>query len=122
MSGKASRTKGHNFERKIANLLKPLFPNAKRGYQTRFGGIEECDVEGTPFHIECKIGKRIGVPAAIRQMEADCGDREPVLVSKRDREGIYVTMRWDTLYKLLSIRKEHTELWTMLYNESPPHV
>jgi len=98
MGGKSSRTKGHNFERLVARTLRFSFPDARRGKQ--YTGGRECDVEGTPFRIECKRLKtvRIGdVIRAIAQAEADGhkwnDDRPCMAIHKEDRGNVYVTMK-----------------------------
>lgn len=99
LGGKGSRRKGHAFERKIANRLKAVWPNAKRGYQGRDGGAAP-DVEGTPYWIECKRRVRPNIPAAMRQaVEAGGEGAVPVAITQadRDRPGapakpVYVTM------------------------------
>ena len=69
--GKASRDKGHNFERWVAKQLREIWPDAKRGFQTRGGTAEEPDVKGCgPFAIECKAHKKVDRVAAFDQMAA----------------------------------------------------
>ena len=101
MGGKSSRTKGHNFERAVARLLRPLFPDARRGKQYSDG--RETDVEGTPFRIQCKRQKGITWGDALRaiaQEETDAetwDDPRPVIaVCRADREKSYVIMKLST--------------------------
>jgi len=93
MSGKYSRTKGHNFERETAICLRHIWPKAKRGLQTREGG-EAPDVEIPAFWIECKIGKSPNIRKAMEQatIASDGSGKMPIVVSKRDRERALVTM------------------------------
>ena len=69
MGGKASRTKGHTFERWVAAEMRKIMPgeSIKRGLQSRGGGAEEADVEMPYFHIECKVGKLPNPRAATRE-------------------------------------------------------
>ena len=112
MGGRASRLKGHNWERKVANIFKPIFPDAKRGFQTRGGTAEEPDVKGTPFYIECKRMKRCNEIAALRQAETalyeetECGtrrvdDRIPLADCKSDRQKATVTMYLEDFLPLI---------------------
>ena len=101
MGGKSSRTKGHNFERLVARLLRVLFPDARRGKQ--YTGGREADVEGTPFRIECKRLKDVAigdVRRAIEQGETDAHNwedpRPVVAIHKADRGQVYVTMKLST--------------------------
>jgi hypothetical protein len=97
----SQRTKGHTFERQIANELKEIFPNARRGLQYRDGG--ECpDVEGTPFHIECKRGKKPNPRAALAQAIGDADEsRVPVAVIRDDRAEAFIVMRWDDFKNMI---------------------
>lgn len=81
--GRMQRNKGANFEREIANELKPLYPNAKRGIGQARSASEVSDVEGTPWWIECKRGRQPNVRAAFRQAQ-EATDGRPILVVVRD--------------------------------------
>lgn len=89
------RAKGHAFERQIAAEMRRIWPNAKRGFQARGGGQEQADVEGTPFHLECKHGKKVNVRAAMAQAIADTNGRTPVVVFKDDRKEPLVVMLFE---------------------------
>jgi len=93
MGGRASRTKGATFERKVAEIFREMYPEARRGYQRR-SGSDEPDVAGTPWWIECKVGK--GTPQVYRAwwqaMEATDG-RACMVVSKQDRTEVLVTLQ-----------------------------
>lgn len=97
MSGLRSRRKGASFERKIANTLKALWGNARRlGHaQSGNGRVEEgCpDVEGTPFFVECKHGKKPNIPGAYKQAVEATDGRPPLVITRRDGEDILVTMK-----------------------------
>ena len=90
MGGKSSRTKGHTWERQIARDLREVMPGEeiKRGFQSRFGGKEEADVECPLFHVEAKCAQSVNVWAAMRQAEEDAEARglkkTPVVIVKRD--------------------------------------
>lgn len=93
MGGKASRDKGHSFERRVAKDLREVFQDAKRGFQTRGGTKEEPDVDGTPFYIECKAHKKCNRKKAWKQADdAKAPGRIPVAVCKDDYKPITVTM------------------------------
>ena len=95
---KLSRTKGHNFERLVANLLKPYFPDAKRQleYQEGLGR----DLQGTgDFSIQCKVGKSFKIENALA--EAVEKKKIPLAITKRDREDIVVSMYWKDFEFLL---------------------
>lgn len=101
MTGKASRTKGHSFEREMARVFRDLFPDARRGLQYR-EGTDAPDVEGTPFHIECKVGKRPNIMAAYAQAKSATDGRPVVVVTKRDRCETLVTVNLQYFLEILS--------------------
>lgn len=129
------RAKGHAFERKVANDLKAIFPGAKRGLQTRGGGKEQCDVEGTPYHIECKHGAKVDVRAALLQATSDAvarateeglrqmvGDwglfyRQPFVVWRNNRGPIQVTCHLRTLHALDGIQSDSLMPVTFAYED-----
>ena len=83
MNGAGCRRKGHDFERWVANELKAIFPNSRRGLQYQDGACPP-DVIGTPFHIECKKGKRTDIKAAMLQAENDSAEHAGVDYDHRD--------------------------------------
>lgn len=110
MGGKASRTKGHGFEREIAAWLRETVGiEAKRGLsQPRGGTAEEPDVltpGGWPLWLECKRGKKTDSRAALRQARnaiassgADCW---PVAICRDDQEEATAMMPLELLGLLL---------------------
>ena len=104
--GKMQRRKGHNFERKIAAQLNPIYPQTRRGLQYR-DGEECCDVEGTPFHIECSCGGQ-SIWAKIRQAQEDSHttSRPWVVIKKQDFEKAIVVMDFETFKGILKELKE----------------
>jgi len=95
------RTKGHSFEREVACLLRKLYPTARRGLQYQDGNV--CaDVVNTPFHVECKRGRRVQIQKAMQQAERDMKKGDvPVVISKQDRDSILVTMRYEDWIELV---------------------
>lgn len=92
--GRRSREKGRVFERLVAKLLRAVWPDAKRGFQSR-SGKDGCDVEHTPYWLELKCGQRVNVRAAMRQALAATDGRPVVVVSREDRGEILVTMKFE---------------------------
>jgi hypothetical protein len=105
--GAAQRIKGFSWEREVANLLKPVFPSARRGLGQARDGSDVPDVDQTPFWIECKVGQRPNIQKAVQQaLDASLakGDgRPPVVVSKRDRCTPLVTMHLGDWIKMLAM-------------------
>lgn len=104
MSGKTSRRKGHNFEREVAIMLRPYFPNAKRQleYQEGLG----YDIQGVDdLSIQCKKGSSFKIEKALEQ--AIVKDKIPMAITRRDREDIVVSMYWkDFEYFLISYLRD----------------
>lgn len=91
MGGTTSRRKGHNFEREVAIMLRPYFPNAKRQleYQEGLG----YDIQGVDnLSIQCKKGSSFKIEKALKQAVVD--KKIPMAITKRDREDIVVSMYW----------------------------
>ena len=106
MSGASSRRKGHSFEREIARLFRGLFPQARRGIQTRDGGGEAADVVIPFFHLELKRQIRCNIKAALRQAAEECSaGKVPVAICRDDYEAATVTMRLDDFMDLVKEAK-----------------
>lgn len=100
MSGRRSRVKGASFERELAKLLQPIWPNANRGIGQARSASEVCDVEATPYWIEAKRHKRCSVRAAWQQAEEAKDDRPVAVITKDDHGPILVTISLDTFLSL----------------------
>lgn len=88
------RRKGHNFERYVARRLREVWPEAKRGL-TQSRGATTPDVDGTPWWIECKTGKRVNVRKAFEQARRDShaamnSSRPVIVIAKVDRGKPFV--------------------------------
>lgn len=115
--GKRSRRKGNSFMCQIANALKPLFPQARRGLQSR-DGSEFADVEGTPYWIECKDQKRPSLFGAHRQaVEAQENDDRPrLLILKQFGNGTpYWCCEQEQFLELLQAKADLEKLLELGY-------
>jgi hypothetical protein len=92
LMGLYQRMKGKRVERAVAELIRRVFPDAKRGFQSR-AGTDQCDIEGTPYWFEIKGGKCPNPRAALKQAIEDTDGRTPVVVVKDDRCEPFVVMR-----------------------------
>ena len=90
--GKLSRDKGASFERCISTMLRRFYPKARRGIQYRDGGKEVSDVINTPYHVECRHGKTSNIDKKIEQAQRDCGGAPILVITKRNKGPILVTM------------------------------
>ena len=101
LSGRGCRIKGHAFERAVAKIFREIYgEEVRRGYQTR-SGAEAPDVDGTPFWIECKRGKRTNPKAALRQALEAKDERPPIAICKDDRQDIVVMLLLDDFLDIL---------------------
>ena len=99
-----SKNKGKRFELTIVNLLKEHgFTESRRSVQ--YCGVNgDSDVIGVPgVHIEAKAVEKLNIHEAMEQSIKDARDGEiPVVIHKRNRKPILVTMLfddWIELYK-----------------------
>ena len=88
--GKASRRKGANYEREIANLFKELgWPDAKRHleYQSE-EAVEGRDLDGTqPFAVQAKCWAKTPSITAIEEIELSEDYTIPLAILKRSKIG-----------------------------------
>lgn len=92
--GRANRNKGKVFEREVANALKRVYPDARRGVGQARDGAERPDVVGTPFWIEAGVGTTIKIHAKMRQGMSDTAVSNdefyagtPVVVFSKSQRG-----------------------------------
>ena len=100
--GKASRDKGARFERTLSKMLREYGYEAERGCQ-HAGGKDSPDVKTNMpnIHIEAKAVEHLNLWNAIAQSERDAGEDEmPVVMFKRNRSGVYVTLGFENFMKL----------------------
>lgn len=100
--GKMSRNKGARFERQVAQMLREYGYEAERGCQ-HAGGKDSPDVKTNMpnIHIEAKAVEHLNLWNAIAQSEHDAGEDEmPVVMFKRNRSGVYVTLSFENFMKL----------------------
>jgi len=91
--------------------MKELFPDSKRGLSQTRGGEECADVENCgPFWIECKVGQRPNIYAAMVQsvnaIQASKAEKVPVVITHKDRGYTTVTMMFDDWFDMLKTMKE----------------
>ena len=83
------------------NMLKERGFRARRGVQ--FNGLLDHDVRtDLPFNFECKAVERLDLYAAFQQSRDDCAKGEhPLVVHKRNRGQVLLTMQFDVFLDLL---------------------
>lgn len=104
MPGKHSRLKGINFERYLAQRFRSIFPDARRGLQSRMGfqGESVPDVDVPCFWIEAKRGARCNHRSALAQAIRDCvKGKTPIAVLKEDRREPVVVLLLEDFLELV---------------------
>lgn len=106
---RSQREKGARGEREAAAALRDVYPSADRApMQSRGAKRDGCEVVGTPFHVEVKIGAKPPVLAAMRQAVRDTKGAPPLVMTRQDRGEWLATMRWSDLAALLQSQMEGT--------------
>lgn len=109
-----SRRKGANFERTISNIFRENGFDTKRGVQFSQGsyGLTSSDVEGVNgLHIECKAVETLNLFKAMEQSRRDAKDDEiPVVIHKKNRTPILVSLDLDNFIKLWKIKEQYESM------------
>jgi len=108
--GRRSRQKGAQGERDVANMLKPIYPEAARGglLQSQYGkDSNACDVEHTPWFIEVKRGARPNIQGAMDQANDATDGRPPLVITRKDRGQWLATLELDRFIHIIKILKEY---------------
>lgn len=101
MSGKKSRTKGHGFERKIAQLFREFFPMARRKLEYQVDDIDGVDIAGTgKLRIQCKKYKSYAPISKIKEVHHKDGTI-PALITAGDREPAIICIKLDDFFDII---------------------
>lgn len=101
--GRHARTKGHSFERELAIMLRPIFPNARRQLEYHEGDCNGVDLMNTGFFkFQSKKCKSYVSVNTIDEIQCDrlIGDI-PVLVTAADHKPAMAVLHWDDLLALI---------------------
>lgn len=101
--GKRARTKGHSFEREVAQALRVVFPKARRHLEYQDGECFGVDLAETGiFRFQCKRGVRYAPLTALSEIQYDAFLGEiPVLVTKGDGLPALVALPLEDFISLL---------------------
>lgn len=106
--GRASKQKGARFELEIAHYLQDHgFPEAHRTAQHCGKTGDAGDVEGVKYlHIECKHVEKLNLYNAYHQAVRDNNAKNngdiPIVVHKKNRETVMVSLSLDDFMKIFS--------------------
>lgn len=94
---KLSRTKGHAFERYVAQKFRSIFPGARRLLEYQEGvGV---DIENTgPLRIQCKAYKDYAPISKINEVKLS---GIPCLVTKGDRKTPMIVLSLDDFLRII---------------------
>jgi len=106
--GKHQRDKGARFEREIANSLKGVFgPRVIRSSGQCFSGDTRADVDCPKLWVECKVGKRPNIKAALEQAEeakrSSDSSKVCVAVCRWDRDTAIASLRMVDFLEILRL-------------------
>lgn len=113
--GRASKAKGARFELEIAHYLQNHgYPDAHRTAQHCGKTGDAGDVEGVPhLHIECKHVERLNLYDAYHQSVRDNSAKNngdiPIVVHKKNRETVMVSLSLDDFMKIFSTYKKEED-------------
>lgn len=101
MSGTRSRTKGHGFERKVAQLFREFFPTARRKLEYQASECDGVDIEGTGrLRIQCKKYKAYAPISKIKEVQPKPGTI-PALITEGNREPAIICMELSDFFDIL---------------------
>ena len=106
MGGKTNRTKGHNFERDMRLLMRQFFPECETSrYANRRLDDLKVDLCNTdPFYFQCKnTATAPNMHKLLGEMPQDT--HHNVVLHKRTRKGVTVTMMLEDFVELLKSMK-----------------
>ena len=110
-NGKRSRAKGVAFERWVVRELQRIGLPAERNIaQSRTAAREGCDVEGSPWWIECKVGANPSYEAAFLQAVGD-QNTQAISARVRDVRPIVVVWRKDRHEAMATFGADETARW-----------
>lgn len=105
--GRHARTKGHSFEREIAEALRPIFPEVRRHLEYQDAEANGVDLTHTGrLKIQCKRGKKWASISAIEEIEyrPELGEIA-VLVTKGDQKPAMAVIPLENFIRILALLK-----------------
>ena len=104
-----SRTKGANYERKIAKRLSDFYKIELRRTPLSGGMDWKGDILPVfgeiPYHIECKKVEKLNIWKALEQAEKDCPeDKIPIVIFTRNRTEDYVAIKLEDFLRIKEVK------------------
>lgn len=109
LSGKGCRTKGHSFERWVAETLRKIFPDAKRHLEYHSRDADGRDIEHTgQYLIQCKRNRKYASLSAIKEIQiCPIEGGIPVLVTKGDSLEPLACLPYSHFLKLIALERQN---------------
>lgn len=103
MVGKRSRTKGHSYERKVADAFRNVgYEKACRKLEYQLADCDGVDLKNTgPFRVQCKRYKDYAPISKIEEIQDPTGI--PLLITKGDRKPDMVVMKAQDFFEMLGV-------------------
>ncbi len=104
MTGKMARTKGLNFERDVAKLLRCIYKDARRHLEYQDQEANGVDLVHTGIYkIQCKRGRKWASISAIEEVSVCTEYGEvPVLITKGDNKPSVAVLPLEEFIRLVS--------------------
>lgn len=115
MSGKRSRTKGHGFERVIAQLFREAgFPEARRKLEYHLNDCNGVDLQFCgPYAIQCKALRQYPAINTISEIKTNDPDMVHVLIAKADnKKPVAVLYLDDFMDMVASLSRVNAPMYT----------
>jgi len=111
MSGKKSRTKGHSYERAIANVFREAgYTDAKRQLEYQEGlGVDLANTG--PYRVQCKRYKAYAPITKIEEVPEEVGT-VPLLITKADNKPDMVCLSLNHFIELVKDRRKLVDIYT----------
>ena len=114
MKTSSKKSKGRRLQNYVRdNLLEAFNSLEEDDVKVAIMGENGEDIKLSPaakkkigYSFECKNVERLNIWQAIEQSEANCEDRTPVVVFKRNRSKTYLTIEFDNFIDIIRERND----------------
>lgn len=103
------KSKGRRLQQLVVSEILKIFPLlTERDVKSQPMGVTGSDVvlseaaaTAFPYSVECKNTEKLNIWSALEQSESENRTLTPVVIFKRNRSKVYITMELDKFMKLL---------------------
>lgn len=108
MLRKSAKAKGRKLQSVVAELIQKKFKLESRDAVSTPASVTGEDIilsnkakKVFPYSVEVKRVERLNIWSAIEQANGNSGDREPLVIFKRNRSDIYVCLKFTKFLELI---------------------